>query len=109
MTKVVFSPAAKKDLEEIGDYVAFQLHNKPAARKLIAKIQNSVYLLRQFPEAGTPLDNAGSHTIFRYLICGNYMIFYVLSNGDAHIVRILYSRRDYLRLLFGNQSVDETD
>lgn len=45
MTKVVFSPEARKDLLEIGDYVAFKLHNKAAARNLIGKIRTTVLTL----------------------------------------------------------------
>lgn len=92
MTKVVISPAAKRDLVEVGDYVAFKLQNKTAARNLIERIQKTVLALKQFPESGTLLDYAVPHVLYRYLICGNYMIFYHLSDESACIDRILYGR-----------------
>ena len=107
MTKVVFSPEARKDLLEIGDYVAFKLHNKAAARNLIGKIRTTVLTLQQFPESGTPLDYVGPHILYRYLICGNYMIFYHVSDDRACVDRILYGRRDYLSILFGDELREE--
>ena len=109
MTKIVISPEAQRDLVEIGDYVAFQLHNRSAARKLISNLRKAVFSLRQFPEAGTPLVNDGQNTSFRYLVCGNYMIFYHLSSHSAHIDRVLYGRRNYLKLLLGSQWEDDTE
>ena len=107
MTKVVFSPAAKKDLVEIGDYVAFKLQNKTAAKNLLQRIEKTVLTLKQFPESGAPLEYAAPHILYRYLICGNYMIFYHLSNETACIDRILYGRRDYLAILFGDELTEE--
>ena len=107
MTKIVFTPKAKHDLTEIGDYIAFHLHNKTAARNVISRIQKTVMNLQGFPEIGTPLP--GSNVTYRYLICGSYMIFYHLSDSSACIDRILYGRRDYLAILFGNEFVEESE
>lgn len=109
MTKVVFSPKAKRDLEEIGDYIAFTLRNRTAARQQIARIQKTVLVLQQFPESGTLLDYAGPHILYRYLICGNYLIFYHRSDDQAYIDRVLYGRRDYLAILFGDQLTEESE
>lgn len=107
MADIVFSPEARRDLLEIGDYIAFKLRNKSAARNLMGRIQKTVLVLREFPETGTPLQYAGPHILYRYLICGNYMIFYHLSEDNACIDRILYGRRDYLSILFGDELRDE--
>ena len=107
MVNIVFSPEAHRDLLEIGDYVAFKLHNKSTARKLIDRIQKSVLVLRQFPESRSPLDDTGPHILYRYLICGNYMIFYHPSGDRVCIDRILYGRRDYLSILFGDELSEE--
>lgn len=107
MANIVFSPEARRDLLEIGDYVAFKLHNKSAARKLIGRIQKSVLVLQKFPEFGSPLDYTGPHILYRYLICGNYMIFYHLSDEHVCVDRILYGRRDYLSILFGDELSEE--
>lgn len=107
MARIVFSPKAKNDLTEIGDYIAFQLHNKLAARNVITKIRNSVYGLKDFPESGTPLTYFD--VTYRYLVCGSYMIFYHLSDNNIFIDRILYGRRDYLNILFGDKLSEEIE
>lgn len=109
MAKILFSPEARRDLAETGDYIAFKLHNRAAARSLITKIQAAVLSLGQFPESGTPLSFSGPHIVYRYLVCGSYMIFYHLSENAVHIDRILYGRRDYLSVLFGEEFSDEMD
>lgn len=45
---------------------------------------------------------------FRYLISDNYLIFYkVTDNIEIH--RIIYGRRDYIRILFDIEFSDEID
>lgn len=103
MTEVVLSPEARRDLGEIGDYIAFRLRNKAAARRMLAQIQNAVMSLGHFPESGTPLAFSGLNITYRYILCGSYMIFYHISERGVHIDRILYGRRDYLSILFGSE------
>ena len=107
MAKIVFTPQVKRDLTEIGDYIAFQLRNKAAARNVVLQIRKSVMNLEHFPEMGTPLPY--HNVTYRYLISGSYMVFYHLRNGDPCIDRIMYGRRDYLALLFGDEFAEETE
>lgn len=103
MTKIAVSPEARKDLGEIGDYIAFTLRNKAAARRMLTRIQKAVMSLQHFPESGTPLPFSAPNIAYRYILCGSYMIFYHISENAVHIDRILYGRRDYLAILFGNE------
>ena len=104
MTKVILSPLAKADMLEIGDYISRLLQNPSAARRQIQRFRETILLLGDFPEMGTPLPVPGRQSpAYRYLVCGNYMIFYHLSDASALVDRILYGRRDYLALLFGDQ------
>ena len=107
MAKAVFTPMARQDLLETGDYIAHQLRNHSAARNLIRKIKVAVKDLEQFPYSGTPLEVSGVHILYRYVICGNYMIFYHISETTVWIDRILYGRRDYLAILFGSELPEE--
>ena len=109
MAKVFFTPLARQDLTEAGDYIAHRRHNRPAARNLIRKIQAAVKTLEQFPHSGTPLDAPDVQVLYRYLVCGNYMVFYHISGEAVWIDRILYGRRDYLAILFGNALTEENE
>lgn len=106
--KTVFSCEARHDLSEACDYIAFQLQNRSAARAFLAKIQKAVSVLSQFPESGTPLSFSGSEHLYRYLICGSYMVFYRFTDQTVFIDRILYGRRDYLSILFGDELADDS-
>ena len=108
MADIVLSPEAKRDLTETGDYIAFKLRNKSAARNLISRIQRVILSLRKFPESGTPLSFSGLNIVYRYLICGSYLIFYHISGNTVHIDRILYGRRDYLSILFGEELAEDS-
>lgn len=109
MVKVVLSPEANRDLVQIGDYIAFTLHNKAAARKMIGRLQNTMETLQKFPESGTLLEHGEPHILYCYLVCGNYLIFYHFSGACACVDRILYGRRDYLAILFGDQLQEDTE
>jgi plasmid stabilization system protein ParE len=43
---------------------------------------------------------------YRYIVSGNYMAFYRVYNETVYIVRILYGRRDYMRVLFDDPAAN---
>ena len=44
---------------------------------------------------------------YRFLVCGSYLIFYHIGGEAVYIDRVLYGRRDYLALLFGDKLEEE--
>ena len=42
----------------------------------------------------------GIDTGYRYMVCGNWMVFLELDNERALVVRVLYAKSDYMRTLF---------
>ena len=103
MAEVVLSPLAKADLQEIADYISRELRNPNAAGRLIRRFREAMDPLRRFPASGAPLPAAGQQgDPYRYLVCGSYMIFYHLSDDSVLVDRVLYGRRDYLSILFGD-------
>ncbi|MHA6482524.1 type II toxin-antitoxin system RelE/ParE family toxin [Paenibacillus sp. strain BS8-2] len=64
-------------------------------------------MLREFPLLGKELSALiNVKTNFRYLTSGNYLIFYRVEVEYVSIYRILYGRRDYMRILFGELQDD---
>ena len=108
MTKAVISPLARVDMQEIGDYIGRELRNPGAALRMIQRFRKTIEPLSKFPEMGAPLLAQGKQNApYCFLVCGNYMIFYHVENESVMIDRVLYGRRDYMALLFGNQVEDE--
>jgi len=62
-------------------------------------------LLSDFPESGSSLSAIiGFDTDYRYLVCDNYIAFYRIENKNVLMVRILYGKRNYMQILFGDIS-----
>ena len=46
---------------------------------------------------------------YRFLVTGSYLTFYRVLDNDVYVDRVLYGRRDYLRILFEDVQDDETN
>ena len=103
MTKVILSAAAKADLQDTRRYISSVLTNPSASKQTLKRITTQLHTLEQFPESGTPILIPGSPVAYRYLVCGSYMAFYHIRNQEVIVDRVLYGRRDYLSILFGDQ------
>jgi addiction module RelE/StbE family toxin len=110
MAKLCVSPEAVNDLREIQQYIAAQLDAPVAAQKLVSRILKSMRGLADFPESGPNLSSIlNIETDYRFQVCGNYLIFYRVEKQIIYIIRILYGKRDYLKLLFGEQPPQTSD
>ena len=103
MAKVVFSPLAQADMDETAGYMENILHNPAAARRFVENMKRQTLALREFPKMGTRIYNEDSKTDYRRLVCGNYIAVYHIMADAVYIDRVLYGRRNYLALLFGDQ------
>lgn len=105
MYKISFSPEAGDDLKEIKQYIKDELCTEQAAKNTVAKILKKIKLLSDFPESGSSISAIiGFDTDYRYLVCDNYIVFYRIDNKNVLIVRVLYGRRNYMQILFGDIS-----
>lgn len=106
---LLVTPAALQDLKEIKSYITEELSNPTAAVNTVNRIISKYKKLQDTPFMGTLLNQSIHLDIpFRYLVSGSYMIFYkVTDNIEIH--RIIYGRRDYIRILFDIDFSDETD
>lgn len=101
MIHIVLSKEAQKDLISIHNYIRYELCNPDAAQKVIAALKKSIVSLEIFPERGKPLDALISvHTEYRYITCQNYCIFYLCTESEVLVVRILHQLQDSFRALF---------
>lgn len=90
-------------MDEIWDYITFELQNPTAAECTVNNILDAADQLADFPQAGTPLASiADVESDYRFLVTGNYLTFYRAYDHEVYVDRILYGRRDYLRVLFGD-------
>ena len=101
MARVIVSKEARRDLVNIRNDIRDELCNPTAAVRIIRELRTASEGLRNFPNRGRPLDAMiPIHTEYRYLPCENYCIFYLVSEEEVFIVRILHQKQDTLKALF---------
>ncbi len=103
MYNIVFSPETIKDLEETKEYISEELCNEQAASKTVREILDNIRILSKFPESAPLLTSiVDFDTNYRFLVCGNYVAFYRIEKNEVRIIRILYGRRNFMQILFGD-------
>lgn len=98
---VKFSPEALNDLDEIYDYIANVLKSPAAAENTVDKLLDKADLLTYEPEMGKMLffeNNLFSG--YRYFISNSYLAFYRIGTDSVFIDRIIFGKRDYMKILF---------
>ena len=71
---------------------------------MVTRILDAVDQLADFSGIGAPLSSvADTDADYRFLVTGSYLTFYRVHGNDVYVDRILYGRRDYLRILMGDQ------
>ena len=99
---------AINDIAEIKKYIRDEYRNPTAANRIADKIVKKYKMLKTSPYIGAPLNAISSiESDYRYLVCGNYIIFYKVLPDFVEVSRIIDGRRDYARVLF--YSIDDAE
>ena len=102
MIEIQLTPQAITDLQEIRTYITDKLANSQAAERTVANIFKRIDSLAELPEIGVPLSSiVDIKTNYRFLVCGNYRIFYQFKDNVVYVLHVLYGRRDFMQILFG--------
>ena len=90
---IVFSDDVDTELQDIYDYISFNLFNEPATKKLMRKISESVKHLDTFPNM-YPLSKFDG---LRKINVDNYLIFYEVDENkkEVYILHACHGSRDY--------------
>ena len=108
MNDLHLSEEAQNDLIEIKTYIEEELLNPSAAMATVSRITKSLRILQNHAQIGTPLSSKmDTESDYRFIVSGNYISFYRVYGSEVYIDRILYARRDYMRVLFGDSTTDE--
>ena len=102
MYRIRFTKPAEEDLALACDYITEILKSSGAAAKLLDEVEEQVGLLAHTPLCH-PLvrDEYLASLGIRSLIIKNYLAFYIVKEDEqaVSVLRILYARRDWARLL----------
>ena len=90
MLRILKSPEAENDLDEIWLYIAKD--NPYYADKLLDEIEETSQKLARFPNMGRNRDEL--HFGLQSFPVGMYLIFYMTISSGINIVRVLHGMRD---------------
>ena len=89
--KIKITDLAEQDLENLGDYIAYQLKNPSAAVNTVKGIRKQINSLRTFPERTELDDDPMLASIgVRMDYYKNYKIYYIVESDVIYIVRIFH-------------------
>lgn len=98
--KLRILPLFEDDLDEIVDHITYQLKNPIAADHLVDDVEKAIYERLDCAESFEPYPSPKKRKYPYYRIqVKNFTIFYVVIGGTMEVRRILYSRRDFSKLL----------
>lgn len=99
--KVDISPRAYDDLAEIKDYISVTLQKPESAKEILRDIMDAIRSLEELPDRGAPLDTLISiKSDYRFIQSHNYAIFYRVEEYRVFISRVLYKRRNFMKVFF---------
>ena len=101
MFEVKITPQAAEDLLEIKSYIENELQNPIAAKNTVLNIIETYENLSTLAETGIPVERYVSFpTDYKFVLANNYSIFYRIEDKIVRVIRIMYSKRDFVRILF---------
>lgn len=95
MKPVDILPEARRDLDDIFDYIA--LDNADAATRTLNRIYQAASRLQLFPESGRERPEVGEGA--RSILVGRYLLFYRVGRDNLEVARVIHGSRDLAGLL----------
>ena len=100
--RVEVSEPAENDLRDIIRYISTQLSAPVPAIKMVDLIEDALMSLADMPQkCPTVTDERLASLGYRKLLLKNYIAFFTIDEKEkvVTVARILYARRDWLRIL----------
>ena len=97
---IKYLPSFYRDLDAITDYIKYELQNEVAANRLVDEIENKIIKRLQNPESFEKFQTRRKrlNTYYRIYV-KNYTIFYVVIDNIMEVRRIIYSKRNFEKLI----------
>lgn len=97
--KVIITPTAYKEINEIYDYITEELYAEKAAKNLMRKVEEEVLRLKYAPKIHTEIEKLDElNRIYRKIVIKNYVILYTIDeeNKVIFISHMYYGGRNYI-------------
>ena len=98
--KIKYLPLFYNDLDQITDYIMNKLNNEIAANNFVNELENEINKRAYSPDAYEKHISAKKRQYTYYKIyVKNYIVFYTVKGDTMEVRRILYSRRNFDKLV----------
>lgn len=98
--KIKYLPLFYKDLNKIVDYIIYNLNNEIAANNFIDELEKEIEKRAYNPEAYEKhVSNIKRKYTYYKIYIKNYIVFYTIKENSLEIRRILYSKRNFKKLI----------
>ena len=100
--KVIIIESAKRDINEIVDFIIDTSCDIKVAKKFVEKLKEKCLSLELFPNAGSlSKDHVLKTRGFRFVTYKNYLIYYLVDEKDkkVYVVSIFCSKRDRMYVI----------
>ena len=99
--RLQYSPEAEKDMEDIWDSVWNVSKDFDTADNYVDDLHQKISEKKKAPKTGIPLYYRDLFTGFYYIHFKSYNAFYRINEKYIEVIRVLPSKMDYMKSLFG--------
>ena len=96
-----YSPAALEDLDHIWYGVCEASGSFDTADRYLDDLRDKIRKKKKYPKTGNPLLYMGEFTGIYMVPFKAYIAFYRIRGNVMEVGRVLYSKSDYMKTLFG--------
>ena len=99
--EIILTDTAQEELEEIYEYISKKLYERPAANRLMEKIEQSFLKLENNPYLCMEVCVKPHNEIYRRLIIDDYIALYDVEEKYKQVIvyRIFNGRMNYLNII----------
>lgn len=98
-----YTPEAMRDMENVWDGVYEASKSYDIADQYVEEFADTIASKKIFPFSGIPLEYRGLFTGFYSVNYKKYKAFYRVRDGYLEVARIIMAKRDYMKVIFGEQ------
>ena len=98
--QISYLPIARRDLQDIINYIAFDLEVPETALKVLNALETEISPLQENPFRGAIYSSSRKHACqYRKLFVKNYVVFYLIFKDTFEIQRVFYNRHNMDKLI----------
>ena len=98
--KIIYLPLFYKDLDQITNYIKYNLENNIVANDFLNKVEHEILKRSYNPEAFEKhISTKKRKSIYYKIYINNYTVFYTVKDNIMEVRRILYSRRNFNNII----------